>query len=138
MTATRAFTVDHEPAPFVRATQGEIRFAAGRRNATRGKPARLNRYWAFKEAVARAYQSAHPGADWLTGDLSLLAIIFWPAGRHRRFDLVNIFKAVEDALNGVAYKDDVAITHGRFWIEAIAPDQPPSVAVILGPHESSE
>jgi Holliday junction resolvase RusA-like endonuclease len=81
----------------------------------------------YEKAVREAFRDAHPGHEPLEGPLSMEVYAFfsvpksWPAKKREdalcgkllptgKPDASNVLKAVEDALNGYAYKDDSLIT----------------------------
>ena len=89
-------------------------FARIRRGST---SKRAIEYRAFKEHVAMKWKERYPGEEPYPKDvlLKLEVDLYHPAPDQRgmrRWDLVNVVKSIEDALNGIAYVDDWQIvTH---------------------------
>lgn len=66
----------------------------------------------YKSAIRAAAVTAMKGREPLTGDLSCVVKFYrkFKASSRRFGDGDNLFKAITDALNGVAYFDDAQIT----------------------------
>ena len=112
MTATRcpvgcdrlivAFELDIRPQPKRRARHG------------RGRTWTDDRTVQYENAIALACHAAmaRQHATTATGDVTLWCLFEQTDGR--RYDGDNAYKAVADALNGIAYRDDRQVIDGRF------------------------
>ena len=99
-----------EPEPW---TTGEIMI--GRKNGKAfGRLSKPESLRAFQEAVKEEFPAQNPHAEMLEGDLQLT---FWlwrsTAERRQRADATNCQKALEDALQGILYKNDRSVRDVR-------------------------
>lgn len=96
---TRSFVVTAPAVPHPRATGAE--FGSG--------SSRTRRYLAYKDQIGWAYKAMHGGKSLLTAPLTLELTIQHPAPlvkKLRKWDGVNVIKAIEDAMTGVCIDDD--------------------------------
>lgn len=61
-----------------------------------------------EQIISDEFHRKYPGAEPLRGNVWILCSFYMESRRHKDWD--NLAKLVCDALNGIAYKDDVQIT----------------------------
>lgn len=116
MNATLTFFVPGPPTPFTRVLRGE-------------RSKRAEKYRAYREVVARTAREA--GAEPMDGPVSMSITIFLQKPTKRKFDADNCFKGIADALNTIAYHDDLQVVKGDFTVVAGTSALPEGVSVIV-------
>lgn len=117
-----AFTVQGKPTPAARMTEGQL--TAIKISGKRGEPvpfkagAQMQRYLAYKNQVGWAARDARiiAGVDLIEDD----SITLWIGIHTRRTlpgDLKNYYAGIEDAMQGVIYKNDKQVK--RVYAEII-------------------
>lgn len=99
------FVVPGRPAPFVRATGKEYRIQSN--------PA-IVRYMDYRSTVQDYAALAMRGVNRMKGAVDLHVAVHLKRPHKKRWDGVNVYKAVEDALNKVVFDDDKQVRNGQF------------------------
>ena len=96
------FEVPGRPVPQPRMTQ------RGVHTPNHPKRKQIDAYLAFKDAVG--WQAKAAGAAVWDGPVMIEVNVHLRDRMKRRWDISNVLKAVEDGLNGVAWRDDKQLT----------------------------
>lgn len=112
MTKKIALTIPGKPVPHVRMTRGQVQAMRGGANVNR----QAQRYLAYKEVIGWEWKIQMAGVQPIEGDVRIHVAVHLVKPQSRRWDVSNVLKAVEDALNGLAYADDKQIVDARITV----------------------
>lgn len=101
------FFVSGAPVPQPRMTR-RSRYGKDQNGNPTKKARAIDRYLDWKNTVGWTAKSA--GVQPTAANVHLEIDIYIPDRRKRRWDVSNIIKSTEDALNGIAYEDDKQVT----------------------------
>lgn len=126
------FIVPGPPVPYTRMTRRQVeilRIPEHRRNTS--LPKQIQRYLDYKAWVQAHAMNA--GCHPLEGPVLLSVSVRLPGHTVRRWDTTNVLKGVEDALNGLCYRDDRQVECATIDLRYGALDT--SVLVRVGTYE---